>query len=79
MLLRRGSREIALRDSMINGRDVIYEQRLGKADLSSQRRTVSARGTGQECGGGSQEELEKFPDRADPQGERLRNELVAGM
>lgn len=57
-----GSREIALRDSMINVCDVIYEQRLGKADQSSRRRAVSARGTGQGCGGGSPEKLEKFRD-----------------
>lgn len=57
-----GSREIALRDSMINVCDVIYEQRLGKADQSSLRRAVSARGTGQGCGGGSPEKLEKFRD-----------------
>lgn len=38
MLSTGGSREIALRDNMINGWAVIYEQRLEKVDLSSQRR-----------------------------------------
>lgn len=66
-----GSREIAPRGSMIDGWDVIYEKRLAKADPSSWGEQVRQR-YGAGVRGRIQEKLEKFPDRADLQGEAGR-------